>query len=129
MPDPSAAALASFGIQRAGVVVTFQRFSGVAPNRAVSASAQVVAIVRNKRPDTTEEAKTGFRGAAEGAISQDQRDILVQSADLVAQGFPVPPVKGDKIVTATGDKFNIVEVDSYKRALSDTIEIVATGVA
>jgi hypothetical protein len=129
MVDPSAAAFTAAGIYRAGVPVTIQRASGVAPNVTVI-SAAITAIVRNVTPDTTEVAQNGVGASEPGSISQDDRLLIVMAQDLAAAAFPLPVVKGDLVTLSDSTEIlNVARVDPYKRAMAGAIELTVTGVS
>ena len=122
-------AAAAQGIYLAGVSVTFQRLSGVAPS-VTTTSATVTALVRSSLPDTTEESETGYSGSKPGGLSQDERQILVMFQDLTAAGFPLPLRKGDQaLIALTGELLAITRVDPLKRAFTGVIEAYGVGVA
>jgi hypothetical protein len=73
-------------------------------------------------------AETGYPASKQGAIRQGDREVLVMATDLAQQGFPLPVLKSDRIVLATGDTLSIIAVDANKRAMSGCIEIDAAGV-
>lgn len=127
MIDPSAEAFTREGIALRGVAVTFQRISGTAP-RTFKFSADVVASIESASPDTEEVARTGYSARSPGAISQNDRNVIVMACDLKAARFPLPLRKGDKlIVKSTADRFTVARVDALKRAFSGAIELVVTG--
>lgn len=127
MIDPSAQAFTEQAVQLVGVAVTFQRLTGYSPN-VTMISAPVTAIVRMMIADTEEESRTGYSASQPGSISQEDRQVIVMGADLSAAGFPLPIVKGDKvIVTETGEEFDVTRVDLYKRLYAGAIELYATG--
>lgn len=128
MADASTQAAYEEAIGVAGVPVTFLRLAGVAPH-VTTTSAAVTAVVRNVLADTTAEAETGYGASQPGSVSQDDRLVIVLAADLAAAGFPLPVVKGDKIMAATGDKFQVTKVDAFKRAFAGALELTAVGVA
>jgi len=110
-----------------GLLVTFSRVNGVAPN-ANTTRATVKAQVRNYKMDTREIGQEGFKPLTPGAITQGDREILVMADDLAAAGFPLPVEKGDKIEAQNGEKMHVVSTDALKRAVAGCIEIIAAGV-
>jgi hypothetical protein len=126
MADPALQAFTAQGVYRAGVAVTFQRLTAAG---VVTASAQVTALVRNALADTTGPAEAGYSTSKPDAITQEDRQIIVMSADLAALGFPLPLQKTDRVLIpdATGEVCEVIRIDPYKRALAGAIEIVATG--
>jgi hypothetical protein len=129
MIDRAAEEFTRQGVHRRGIMVSFQRITGFAPNATIL-SADVMAIVESVLPDTEAESYSGHSARKPGSISQNDRAIIVMAGDLEAAGFPLPIVKGDKIVISmSGDKFSVTKVDSYKRAMAGAIELTATGVA
>ena len=127
MIDASAEAFTRLGIQLVGIPVTFERVTGFAPN-ATTISATVTAKVMKYALDTVTVAETGYPASKQGAIRQGDREVLVMATDLAAQGFPLPVLKSDRIVLATGDTLSIIAVDANKRAMAGCIEIGAAGV-
>ena len=127
MTDPSAEAFTRQGILLVGIPVRFERVIGFAPN-ATTISATVTAKVMKYALDTVTVAETGYPASKQGAIRQGDREVLVMAADLAAQGFPLPVLKSDRIILATGDTLSIIAVDANKRALAGCIEIDAAGV-
>lgn len=129
MIDPSAQAFTAAGIERSGVVVTFQRVSGFAPNTFIF-SADLKAIVSMDRDDGQEVGQTGYGSRKPGAITQDSRDVIVMASALSAARFPLPLRKHDRVILAlTGEKFSIIHVNPYKRALAGAIELTIVGVS
>ena len=127
MIDGSAEAFTRLGIQLVGIPVTFERVTGFAPN-ATTISATVIAKVMKYVLDTVTVAETGYPASKQGAIRQGDREVLVMAADLATAGFPLPVLKSDRIVLATGDTLSIIAVDANKRAMAGCIEIDAAGV-
>ena len=106
-----------------GAQVTFQRVTGLAPNATLQ-SATVTAWVHNYLPDGVAESSSGYSGSQIGSISLGDRQILVMSADLAAQSFPLPLRKGDNVLVAdTGEKLKITRVDMTKRAIAGCVEL------
>lgn len=134
MGDPNITAAYGRALAKAGITVTFQRWSGAAPNRNLVASATVTAVVRDYAPDGAAESQTGMSGSKQGAITQGDRMIIVLASDLAAQRFPLPVLKNDRIQLPSyasgieGDYLNVTEVDPYKRAAAGAIELKASGV-
>lgn len=132
-PNPALianAAFAKLGVQLAGVPVIFNRISGYAPNVTTVASASITAIVRMMTPDSTAVAETGYSAHNAGSISQDDRLVIVMADDLTAADFPLPVMKGDRVVlSATSEEFEVTKVDPYKRALTGAIEVTIAGVS
>jgi hypothetical protein len=127
MIDGSAEAFTRLGIQLVGIPVRFERVTGYAPNVVIT-SATVTAKVMKYALDTVTVSETGYTASKPGAIRQGDREVLVMAADLAAEGFPLPVLKSDRIVLATGDTLLIIAVDANKRAMAGCIEIDAAGV-
>lgn len=121
-------------IAAAGITVTFERWTGAAPNRQKVASAVVTAVVRDYQPDSTAEARTGMASSKQGAITEGDRFVIVLADDLAAQRFPLPVQKNDRIQLPSyasgieGDYLNVTQVDPFKRAIAGAIELKASGV-
>jgi hypothetical protein len=127
--DPSAAAFTEQAIQTTGVPIQIVRLTGYAPN-VTSVSASITAVVRMVLSDSSVESRTGVGAGAPGAITQDDRLVILTTADLTAAGFPTPVQKGDRVVlTATAEEFDVVKIDPYKRALAGAIELTIAGVS
>ncbi len=130
MTDPSAVAAYRQALRVAGVGVTVQRESGYAPNVVVVASANVTAAVRQVAPDGTSTSQAGIGAGVMGVVDQADRLVILLAADLAAQGFPLPVVKGDQVLLPdSAERLNVTRVDAYKRRLAGAIEIYAAGVS
>ncbi len=125
--NPSAQAAYQRARNRVGIAVTFQRVDGQAPN-TVKVSASITAIVRNYAPDSEEVRRTDYGAGKLGAITQGDRMVIVLQQDLIAQYFPLPVRKHDRILLPSGDVLDVIEVDANKRALDGAIELKAAGV-
>ena len=127
--DPGAAAGYERAIARRGRSVTIQRVNGVAPRTAM-VSATVTALVQDDSDDVRETSRTGYGSSEPGSISQGQRMIIVLARDLVAQRFPLPLQKNDKVIlSGSTEKLNVNDVDDEKRRFGGAIEIKASGVS
>lgn len=130
MSDPGALAAYRQALAINGVAVTLQRVAGYAPSVTTVASANVTAIVRQMAPDATAVAQAGLSASMIGAVSQEDRLIIVLADDLAAAGFPLPVAKGDQIVLPNSSEvLNVTRVDPYKRAIAGAIELYAAGVS
>lgn len=107
--------------------VTFRRDAGVAPN-VTTVEATVTALVRGYQLNGQEAAQEGFSTSSGGAITQGDRQIFVMAADLMAAGFPLPLMKGDRVLIETGETLVLSSVDALKRAIAGCIEATGTGV-
>lgn len=119
LPDKGAESAYRRALARTGQSVIFRRVTGQAPNTAM-VDVTVTAIFRHYAPSSE-------IGAKQGAISMGMREFIVLESDLVAQNFPVPLRKNDKIVLGT-EAFNITQVDPSTRAFAGAIEGKAEGV-
>jgi hypothetical protein len=129
IPDPQIIADYRAAIAENGVSVTFRRQTGFAPNITIT-SATVTAKVSTMGVETTAPAQDGMAAAKPGAMSQTDRLVLVLASDLTAQGFPLPVIKGDKVVLPGSDEaYTVLRADPYKRAVAGAIEVVIAGVA
>ena len=129
MVDLSTQAAYEAAIALAGMPVTFQRYSGFAPN-VTTTTASLNAVVRTVVPDTTQPAQDGLSASSPGALNQNIRWILLMAQDLVNAGIALPVVVGDQIlVPATGELLNVDRVDAYKRTYAGAIELYASAVA
>lgn len=115
-------------VVRTGELVTIQRLSGTAP-RAVTFSASVYANVQGYTPDTSEVSQTGFGASQPGAITQNQRRVILVADDLASAHFPLPVKKNDRVILADGTKANVVMVDAHKRQVAGAIELTVVEVA
>lgn len=132
--DPNALAGYRRAFAKRGQQVLIRRISGIAPN-AVTFSVQVAAIVMDYVP----KAPVGTT-AGEGDITLGARTVIVLADDLAQQNFPLPVVKGDKVVTNAvpsmlgqgsikGDEeLNVISADPNKRGVAGAIDIMAEGV-
>lgn len=115
--DAAGAARARRGINRRGHLVSFRRLSKEATPQIVN-RADVKATVAGYALDQLV-----------SGISVGTRKLIVSKLDLEAQGFPIPPVKGDKVYL--GATFNtpltIDAVDGDHREYQACYEIVAKG--
>lgn len=126
--NQAAADFTALGIYTVGVPVVFTRLSGFSP-RVVSFEASVTALVRLVQTDNEPESRTGYTASKPGAITQDDREIIVMASDLASARFPLPIVKGDRVRIDGGtEEWNVAKVDAYKRAMSGAIEITVSGV-
>jgi hypothetical protein len=128
--DPAAQRATKAAICVVGVCVTFQRLTGMEPN-VVTTSAEVRAVVRLVTPDGEAEAQTNYSGSKPGGITQDDRFVMVMACDLAEQGFPLPVIKGDRVVLdpSTQETAEVTKVDYFRRAIAGAIELTVTGVA
>lgn len=127
--DPTMTASYRRAMARAGVPAKFMRVTGFAPN-AATFSAKVTAIARDALPDTTVVARTDVPASKQGAITQDDRIIIVIADDLAQQRFPLPLQKHDKAYLGPNeDEYDVISVDAYKLAAAGAIEVKVSGVA
>lgn len=128
MTDPSAVAFMRQAIAARGVLVTLRRVFGFAPN-ATTFSATLTAFVAKVAPDGAAAARDGLSASTPGAVTQNDRTVRIMADELAASRFPLPVIKGDKVVLPSGDVFDVSEIDAYTFALADAIELTVTGVA
>lgn len=88
--DQAAADRARGSINRVGHVVSFRRMTP----QTVESRADVKAVVAGYAPEQL------VNGVTDGS-----RSVVVSKLDLVAAGFPVPPIKGDRLYL--GDNLDI----------------------
>lgn len=125
MTDRNAQAAYRRMLDRIGQQVTFRRVIGQAPN-ATTFDATVSAVFRAYVPSVAIGA-----GAHAAQITEGLREFIVLEADLVAQGFPVPLAKNDRVILGFPDApelFNITEVDYGTRNIAGAIAGKAVGV-
>lgn len=128
MFNPSAAAAIERAIDRLGVQIQVQRKFGQPPS-AWTFTVMLNAIVQNVQPDGTQEAQAGYAASQMGAISQNDRTVILLNRDLWLARFPLPVQKGDWIILPlTSENFSVTKVDPYKREMAGAIELMATGV-
>jgi hypothetical protein len=150
--NPSAAAFWETAIQRVGVAIQIQRVSGFAPNTVVFA-ASISAVVRKVAPDGAAPSRDGMSASEAGAITQDDRSVVLLQGDLEAARFPLPLRKGDLVILPAhiglidfdadqrqiawrrqvgavwfSETFNVTNVDPYRLAIAGAIELTVTGV-
>ncbi len=136
--DAAAAAFTRTGILRVGQPVAFQRLVGQAPNATITppGGAIVTAAVRSYLPDTTQQAASGYSASQVGNLTEGDRQVLVMAQDLAAAGFPLPLMKGDRIVLQAADEpvpvgevLTVTRVDAQKRKMAGCVEVYGLGVA
>lgn len=127
-PDPAIVAAYRAAMKVNPIPVTVIRINGVTPN-AAQVEAQVNAIIGSYAPDTIVVQQGGYASSKPGAITQGDRMVILLADDLIAQRFPMPLKKHDRILLPSGDVLDIVAVDALKRAIAGAIELKAAGVA
>ncbi len=109
------AARARASINRVGNAVSFRRMTSTNP-QTVAYQADVKATV------------TGYAPAElVNGITQGSRKIIVSRLDLEAEGFPVPPKKGDRIHLSDNRVTTITSVDPDHREYLGCYDIVVSG--
>ena len=64
----------------------------------------------------------------QGDVSQNEEHFYVRYGTLVAEGFPVPPVKGDRLVDAAGRTATVDRVEAlHGLGAVEGYKLVATG--
>lgn len=127
--NPNAAAALERAISEVGVAVQIQRRFGQPPS-ATTFTAVVQAIVMNVLTDGTAESQAGYAASQMGAISQDDRMVILTAHDLKKARFPLPVQKGDWVILPlTNDTYSVTKIDPYKREIAGAIELTITGVA
>jgi hypothetical protein len=127
--DPSATAFFAAAIERAGVRVVVSRATGYAPN-VVIFSAEVKAKELMVAPDTGATARDGSSASAPGAVTQNDRTLIVMERALRDKRFPLPLQKGDLVALPdSAEQFSVSRVDAYTRAIAGAITLTVTGVA
>lgn len=126
MIDPSAQAFTANGIRIRGVEVTVQRISGTAPRTAIF-SATIMGSVEVVQPDRAASERSGYGAGNTGALTQDDRQVVLMVSDLIEKRFPLPLRKNDRMLIGD-DIFTIARVDPYKRAMAGALEATITGV-
>lgn len=108
---------AQAAIARRGELISVRRMAATTP-QTVSARADVKATVHGYDPS---ELVNG--------ITAGTRKIVLSRLDLEAVGFPVPPIKGDRIYlgAALDAPTTIQTVDTDRREYQGCFEITATG--
>jgi hypothetical protein len=129
MFNPSAAALLEQAIERVGTTIQIQRKFGQPPS-ATTFTVIIPAIVQNAQPDGNAEAQAGLAASQMGAISQNDRLVILMATALQLARFPLPVQKGDVVILPlTGDTFSVTKIDPYKRDMAGAIELTISGVA
>jgi hypothetical protein len=127
--DPSAVAFMRQAIDAVGVPIVLQRVFGYAPN-ATTFSVNLTARVAKVTADSGAVSREGGSASAPGAVTQNDRTVRIMADDLAASRFPLPVVKGDKVILPPGgDAFDVSEVDPFTFAMAAAIELTVTGVA
>lgn len=125
--DPSAVAFMRQAIDAVGVPIVLQRVFGYAPN-ATTFSVNLTARVAKVTADSGAVSREG--GSAPGAVTQNDRTVRIMADDLANSRFPLPVVKGDKVILPPGgDTFDVSEVDPFTFAMAAAIELTVTGVS
>ena len=129
MPDPAAQGAYYAALFTRGIPVILQRPVGFAPAVTYSSTVALNAFVLNVTPDGGAD-NANLSAAPQGAITQNDRLVIVMAKDLTNSGFTLPVVKGDQIVLPDSSEIlNIVRVDPYKRAFAGAIEFLCAGVS
>ncbi|MDR3495294.1 MAG: hypothetical protein P4L82_11900 [Ancalomicrobiaceae bacterium] len=127
MSDFGAAGLMCHAIRMRGVAVQLVRLSGYAPN-VVSFTADVSALVEQATDAAADVTRAGISASEPGNVSQTSRKVTVLADDLKAKRFPLPIVKGDKlIIKATGDEYTVGDADAYRRAFLGVVDLTVAG--
>lgn len=113
--DPRIVAAYRRGLRRRRQQVEFKRPSGEAPNVTYSGNATVYARVW-----------APSAGELQGGESVHSHRCIVLHEDLANEGFPVPPIASDIIVTAD-QTLTIQLVDAETRSLAGAYVIQASG--
>ena len=115
--DVAAAARARRGIKRRGHTVSFRRMGKTLP-LTPTATADVKAVVEGY---SLTELVNG--------ITSGSRKVIVSRLDLEDAGFPVPPMKDDRIYLGPGldQQTTIVSVDADHREYQACYDIVTSG--
>jgi hypothetical protein len=115
-------------LEKTGQSVIVQRLAGIAPNVTITA-ATVTALVRNSKPYGMGATQQGYGSGQMGGITQTSWDVILMATGLAAQNLPLPPRKGDKVIlSSTGEKLNVINVDTGKLGLAGAILLTAVGV-
>ena len=129
MFNPSAAALLEQAIDRVGTTIQIQRKFGQAPS-VTTFTVTIPAIVQNVQPNGVADSQAGLAASQMGAISQNDRLVILQATVLQASRFPMPVQKGDVVILPlTGDTFSVTKIDPYKRDMAGAIELTISGVS
>ena len=113
MFNPSAAALLERAIERVGTQIQIQRKWGQPPS-AYTFTVSIPAIVQNAQPDGTAERQAGLASSQMGAISQNDRLVILMATALQSARVPLPVQKGDVVILPlTGDTFSVTKIDPY----------------
>ena len=91
-----------------GENITMRRYTGTGASRPHT-DATVVARVTDYMPEQLV-----------GAVQQGDRNLIVLAEDLAASGWPVPPLKNDKVVVR-GKELNVEAVDDSTRRVKGTL--------
>lgn len=115
--DTAGAARARRGINRRGHTVSFRRMTATLPQTVV-ARADIKAVAHGYTPD---QFVVG--------ITAGTRSLIVSQLDLEAAGYPVPPVKGDRIYLGKNldQPTTIKSVDPDHREYLGCYDIVTEG--
>ena len=129
MSDPAAVALWRKAIYRVGVAIVISRPSGYAPH-VTTFSVNLTAKVALAQPDSAAPLREGLGARGAGAVTQDERTVILMASDLSASRFPLPIQKGDLVTLPdTSEQFTVAFVDSYALAIAGAIKLTIAGVA
>jgi hypothetical protein len=110
--------------------VTLQRVAGEAPNVVTVASVVVNARVLNIIADATQTAQAGLGASSMGAIEQGDRTVILSGADLAAENFPLPVIRGDQVILPdNAEILNVLRVDAYTRRYVGGVTLTVVGVS
>jgi hypothetical protein len=99
--------------------VTITRLAGASPSQTSTAATSIRAHVASYSPQEIV-----------GAIMQGDQKVILLKQDLDAASWPVPPHKGDKIITSDGRHLTVQFCDANTKRVGNTIiayEIQARG--
>lgn len=129
MIDRSAEAFLEQAIDTVGVAVAVTRLFGYQPN-ITTFSVDVRAKVAKVTPNSAAPPRDGSPANAPGALTQDDRTVILMAKHLRAERFPLPLRKGDKVtLKETGDVFDVSDVDPYTMAIAGAVTLTVTGVS
>ncbi|MFZ1109851.1 MAG: hypothetical protein WAN43_16070 [Rhodomicrobium sp.] len=129
MIDHSARAFWRQAIDRVGVSILLARAIGYAPN-VVTFSVNLKAKVALSQPDSSAPAQEGLGSSGAGAVTENDRTVVVMAEELFHSRFPLPVQKGDLVtLPETAEQFTVTRVDPYALAIAGAIRLTVTGVA
>ena len=128
MIDRSARAFWKQAIDTVGVPILLTRVIGYAPTTQTF-SVNLRAKVALATPDGSAASQQGLGASGAGAVTENDRTVVVMAQELFRSRFPLPVQKGDLVtLPETSEQFTVTLVDPYLMALAGAIKLTIAGV-